>query len=176
MANDLNQVVLIGRLTRDPELRQIPSGQSVCSFSIANNRTFVSNGEKKEEVSFFNCTAWGRLAEIINQYCQRGKQIAVQGRLKQSSYDNKEGQRVSKVEVVVENMQLLGRSNEAGSGEYGAAPGAQAPWQPEPQGAYNPTPASGGGFPAGAPSPQPSAVPAQPPSQETGYGDDDIPF
>ncbi|MCB1174201.1 MAG: single-stranded DNA-binding protein [Leptospiraceae bacterium] len=114
MANDLNQVMLIGRLTQDPQLRQISSGNSVCNFSIANNRSFTTNGTKRDEVSYFNCVAWGRLGEIINQYCQKGKQIAVTGRLRQDSYTDKDGRKVYKIEVVVENMQLLGRSGEEG--------------------------------------------------------------
>ena len=133
MSNDLNSVTLIGRLTRDPELRQVGEGNSVCNFGIANNRTFMQNGNKREQVSFFNCVAWGKLGEIINQYCQKGKQIAIQGRIAQSTYDNKEGVKVSKVEIVVDNMQLLG-SNEQ-SGQQQAQPGQfrqqqQAPVQP----------------------------------------------
>ncbi len=108
MAGDLNRVTIIGRLTRDPELRQINTGTSLCRFSIANNRNFSQNGEKKEEVSFFNCTAWGRQAEIIQQYCQRGKQVAIEGRLRQNSWQDSDGKKKSSVEIVVEQLQLLG--------------------------------------------------------------------
>lgn len=125
MANDINQVVMVGRLTRDPELRQVGSGTSLCSFGIANNRVYVTNGEKREEVSFFNCTAWGRLGEIINQYCQKGKQIAITGRLRQNSYENQEGKKVSTVEVVVENMQLLG-SRSDNAADMGNSAGMQS--------------------------------------------------
>jgi len=71
MASDLNRVVLIGRLTRDPELRYTPAGTAVASFSLANGRTYSVSGEKKEQVSYFDCTAWSKLGEIITEYCKK---------------------------------------------------------------------------------------------------------
>ena len=115
MAGDLNRIMLIGRLTRDPELRQIQSGTSLCRFSIANNRIYSQNGERKEEVSFFNCTAWGRLAEIVHQYCRKGKQVGVEGRLRHYSWQDNDGKKNSSVEVVAEQLQLLGSSQGGGS-------------------------------------------------------------
>lgn len=108
MANDLNRVALVGRMTRDPELRQTGSGTAFCKFGIANNRNYTANGERKEEVSFFNCTAWGRTAEVINQWCKKGKQVAIDGRLQQRSWEDKDGKRQSAVDIVVENLQMLG--------------------------------------------------------------------
>jgi single-strand DNA-binding protein len=123
VANDLNRVQLIGRLTRDPELRQTGSGTSYCRFGIANNRNYTTNGERREEVSFFNCTAWGRQAEIINQYCRKGKQVAVDGRLQQRSWEDKEGKKQSSVDVIVEQLQMLGApgdgGGQGGGGSYG---------------------------------------------------------
>ena len=119
MAGDLNRVFLLGRLTRDPESRQVGSGVSLCRFSIANNRIFSQDGQKREEVSFFNCTAWGRLAEIIQQYCHKGKQVALEGRLRQSSWQDNEGKKRSNVEVVVEQLQLLGSAQDRSAASGG---------------------------------------------------------
>ncbi|HOT47200.1 MAG TPA: single-stranded DNA-binding protein [Spirochaetota bacterium] len=107
MASDLNKAILIGRLTRDPELRYTQSGTSVCSFSIANNRTYVAGGEKKEQVSYFNCVAWAKTGEVIAEYCKKGKRIGIEGRLQQRSYDDKDGNKRQIVEIVVDNFQFL---------------------------------------------------------------------
>lgn len=107
MASDINRVTLIGRLTKDVELRQTKSEISVASFSIANNKSYSNNGEKKEEVSYFNCTAWGKAGEIINQYMKKGDRIGIDGRLKQNSWQDKEGNKRYDIEVVVDNFQFL---------------------------------------------------------------------
>jgi single-strand DNA-binding protein len=108
MASDLNKVIMIGRLVRDPELRYTAGGTAVASFSIANNRSFTSNNEKKEQASFFNCVAWGKLGELIVQYCKKGSRIGVEGRLQQRSWDDpKSGTKRSAVEIVTENIQFL---------------------------------------------------------------------
>ncbi len=120
MANDINRVFIIGRLTRDPEFKQINSS-SLVNFSIANNRVFVVNGSKKEEVSYFDCSAWGKLADIIKQYCKKGKQVAVEGRLQQSVWDAPDGKKNSKIRIIVENLQLLG-GNVGGSNESSPDP------------------------------------------------------
>ncbi|MFC1670297.1 single-stranded DNA-binding protein [Spirochaetota bacterium] len=114
MASDINRVVLIGRLTRDPELRYIQSGTAVANFSIANNRTYVSSGEKKEQASFFNCIAWAKLGEVISEYCKKGQRIGIEGRLQQRSWDDQEGKKRSTVEIVVENFQFLTSRGESG--------------------------------------------------------------
>lgn len=116
MATDLNRVLLIGNLTRDPELKQTQNGKSYCKFSIANNRTYTVDGNKREDTSFFNCTAFGRLGEIVQQYCQKGKKIAIEGRLSQRSWE-KDGQKHSAVEIIADSVQLLG-GLESGDG-YG---------------------------------------------------------
>lgn len=108
MATDLNTVVLIGRFTRDPEYKIVNEGSSLVNFSIANNRTYVVNGVKKEETHFFDCVAWGKLAEIIKQYASKGKQVLVEGRLVQETWDTPDGKKASKVKIRLENIQLLG--------------------------------------------------------------------
>jgi single-strand DNA-binding protein len=108
MATDLNTVVLIGRFTRDPEYKIVNEGSSLVNFSIANNRTYVVNGEKKDETHFFDCVAWGKLAEIIKQYGSKGKQVLVEGRLVQETWDTPDGKKASKVRIRTENIQLLG--------------------------------------------------------------------
>lgn len=107
--SDMNRVIVIGRLTREPELRHTGGGAAVASFSIAVNRTYKTNdGEKKEEVSFFNCVAWSKTAELVSQYCQKGKQVAIEGRLQQRSWEGKDGGKNSTVEIVVDTIQFLG--------------------------------------------------------------------
>jgi single-strand DNA-binding protein len=115
MATDLNSVVLIGRLTRDPEYKIVGEGSSLVNFSIANNRTYVVNGVKKDETHYFECVAWGKLAEIIKEYASKGKQILVEGRLVQETWDTQDGKKASKVKIRTENVQLLGSRTERGT-------------------------------------------------------------
>ena len=92
MANDLNNVILIGRLTRDPEFKTV--GQtSLANFSIANNRSYMDNGTRKDAVNYFECIVWGKLAEILKQYGGKGKQIMVEGRLEQNIWDGQDGKK-----------------------------------------------------------------------------------
>ena len=110
MATDINKVFIIGRLTRDPELSTLPnSNTSIAKFSLACNRVYNSNGEKKDQTSFFNCIAWGKLGELISEYCKKGQQIAIEGRLQQRSWEDKDGSKRSTVEIVVENCQFLSK-------------------------------------------------------------------
>ena len=102
----LNCVVLIGRLTRDMELKQISSGTSVGKFSIAVNKKYKKENQTIEEVSFFDCTCWGKIAEALAQYMLKGKLVAVEGELKQNRWEQ-DGQQRSKVEINVNNIQLL---------------------------------------------------------------------
>jgi single-strand DNA-binding protein len=127
MASDLNKAILIGRLTRDPELRYTQGGTSVCSFSIANNRTYVSAGEKKEQVSYFNCVAWAKTGEVIAEYCKKGQRIGIEGRLQQRSYDDQEGKKRNIVEIVVDNFQFLSAPRESGGEAVVETPSSSAP-------------------------------------------------
>ena len=114
MANDLNKVVLIGRLTRDPELKQIGE-TTVGKFSLAVGSSYKKGNEKVEETSFFECEVWGKLADVLGQYATKGKQIAIEGKLKQETWDTQDGKKASKVKIRVENFQLLGGKSEASS-------------------------------------------------------------
>jgi len=107
MPSDLNRVLLIGRLVRDPELRYTANGTAVASFSVANNKSYTSNNEKKERASFFNCVAWGKLGELIVQYCKKGHRIGIEGRLQQRSWDDQSGAKRSTVEIITDNIQFL---------------------------------------------------------------------
>ncbi len=126
MPNDLNRVIMIGRLVRDPELRSTQTGTSVASFSIASNRVYMAGTEKKEQTSFFNCVAWGKLGELISQYCKRGKQICVEGRLQQRSWADKDGVKHSTVEIITENIQFLSPRDSSSSGD---TPMENSPYQ-----------------------------------------------
>ena len=118
---DLNHVALIGRLTRDAELKSIASGQSVCKFSIAVNRRKKNGDQWEDEPNFFDIVVWGRQGESLHQYLVKGKMIAVDGELRQDRWQQ-EGQNRSKVEVVANTIQLLGGGNsngDSGSGYSG---------------------------------------------------------
>lgn len=149
MASDLNRVVLIGRFVKDPELRYTQGGSSVSNFSVANNRSYTVSGEKKEFTSFFNCIAWGKLGEIIVQYCKKGQRIAIEGRLQQRSWDDQNGNKRYTVEVVVENFQFL-------------SPKQESPMAMDNSGSAN--------------SNIPENMDEQPMANENPFSDDDIPF
>ena len=119
----LNKVLLIGNLTRDPELRYIPSGSAVTSFTLAMNRVYkLQTGEKKEEVSFVRVVVWGRMAEICNEYLKKGNPVFVEGRLQSRSWDGPDGQKKSALEVIANNVQFLKQgSAPRGAGEYAEA-------------------------------------------------------
>ena len=112
MAASLNKVLLIGNLTRDPELRYIPSGQAVTTFTIAVNRTYNSqSGEKKEEVSFIRIVVWARRAEVCNEYLKKGSPVFVEGRLQSRSWEAPDGAKRSTLEVIAQNVQFLSRGS-----------------------------------------------------------------
>ena len=125
MANDINRVVLVGRLTRDPELKSTTSGSYFCRFSLASNRTiYRKDQDPKDEVGFFDCVAWGKLAEVISKYVQKGRRVAVDGSLRWSSWENAEGKKQSKVEVFVENFQFLDPRGSDGGGQAPVSSGS----------------------------------------------------
>ena len=117
MASDLNKVILVGRLTRDVELKYTPSGAAVCSFSLANGRTFTQGSEKKEQTSYFDCVAWSKLGELIAEYCKKGAQIAVEGRLQQRRWEQ-DGSKRSKVEIVAENIQFISKPKDQAAEQH----------------------------------------------------------
>ena len=120
MARSLNQVTLMGNLTRDPELRQTPTGQNVTSFSLALNRSYKDqSGEWQEATDYIDCVAWGPLAERVAQYLSKGRRCLVQGRLQSRSWEQ-EGQKRSKVEVLASDVTFLD-SRGSGDGESGGS-------------------------------------------------------
>jgi single-strand DNA-binding protein len=110
MAASLNRVFLMGNLTRDPELRYVPSGTAVANFTIAVNRPYKdSTGDKKEEVSFIRVVVWGKMAEVCGEYLTKGRPVLVEGRLKSRSWeDQTTGQKRSALEVVANSVQFIG--------------------------------------------------------------------
>jgi single-strand DNA-binding protein len=119
-----NKVILLGNLTRDPEVRYTPKGSAVCDLGIAVNRQYtLESGEKREEVTYVDVVLWSRLAEIAGEYLKKGRPIFIEGRLQLDTWDDKQsGQKRSKLRVIGETMQLLG-SRPAAAG--GAAEGAE---------------------------------------------------
>ncbi len=109
MGRGLNKVMIIGNLGRDPEMRYTPSGKPVTSFSMASSRSWVSSdGERREETEWFNVVAWGNLAEICNQHLSKGQQVYIEGRLQTRSWEDDNGQRHFRTEVVANEMIILG--------------------------------------------------------------------
>lgn len=124
MAN-LNKVFLIGNLTRDPELRYIPSGSAVTTFTVAVNRVYTQQGEKKEEVSYIKVVVWGKMAETCGEYLSKGSPVFVEGRIQSRSWETPQGEKRSAVEVIAERVQFLGKTK-AGKQDTGG-PDAGAP-------------------------------------------------
>lgn len=131
MAKGFNKVTLLGNLTRDPELRTTPNGRSVCSFSLAVNRSWKgADGTTQEAVDFFDCVAWAKAGELIAQYTQKGRALLVSGRLQSRSWEQ-DGQKRSKVEVVVEDFNFISDGRGGGtSGSSSSAPAKPSPSSP----------------------------------------------
>src|SRR2546425_177885 len=179
-----NRVLLLGNLTRDPQLKYIPgSNTAVAEFGVACNRKYrTANGEDREEVTFVDCTAWAKQAEVINQDMTKGKPIFIEGRLKLDQWEDKQGGgKRSKLTVVVENFQFIGSRDGGGGGGGGAGGGDQGrsyengePRPPQQQRgapvARPPQQAAAGAAAAAKPAPE------QPFGEEQTFRDDDIPF
>lgn len=171
MARSLNRVQLIGNLTRDPELRYTPSGNAVCSFSIATNRGWTTDsGEKKEETEFHRVVAWNKLAELCSQFLTKGRKVYVEGRLSTRQWTAQDGTQKSTTEVIIDDMILLDSRRQEGVGEE-----TPHPTYPEEQSAAE----------QHAPAPKPAAKkPAQPKQEEESAAEEtvseedfsDIPF
>jgi single-strand DNA-binding protein len=122
-ARSLNKVILIGNLTRDPELRYTPSGTAVCTFSLATNRDWVdSSGQKQEEVEYTRVVSWNKLAEICSQLLNKGRKVYVEGRLQTRTWQNQEGQEKQTTEVVISEMIALGEPKGSMGGETDYVP------------------------------------------------------
>jgi single-strand DNA-binding protein len=159
MAANINRVVLSGRLTRDPELRSLPSGMSVCSLRVAFNtrKKDPATGEWGEKGNFVDVTVWGRQGEIVAQYMTKGRAILIDGRLEWREFQDKDGNNRQAIEIVADNTEFVGGREEGQMGGGGFAPRSDVPvdtgdFAPAPAGVAN----GGGGSPAPA--------------------DDDIPF
>lgn len=125
----LNKVFLIGNLGRDPELRSIPSGQSVATFSLATTRRWKDrDGNRQEETEWHNIVCWGRQAEVAGQYLQKGRQIHVEGRIQTRSWDDRtSGEKKYRTEIICDNFQMLGKRDGGGGGGFGGAPVPEPP-------------------------------------------------
>ncbi len=119
---NLNKAFILGNLTRDPELRQTPSGQNVASFGVATNRMWTDNaGNKQTQTEFHNVVVWGRLAEIAKEYLAKGRLVFVEGRITTRSWQDQQGQKKYRTEIVAENMQLGPRFQSASNPNQAAA-------------------------------------------------------
>jgi single-strand DNA-binding protein len=116
----LNKVLLMGNITRDPELRYIPSGSAVTTFTLAMNRVYkLQNGEKKEEVTFVRVVVWGKQAENCKEYLSKGSPVFVEGRIQSRTWDGPDGQKRNATEVIASNIQFLRGAGGAGAGQGG---------------------------------------------------------
>lgn len=126
----VNKVILVGNLGSDPEVRTTPGGQRVANFRLATSRSWNSqDGQRQEKTEWHSIVAWGKTADIVERYLQKGKQVYIEGRLETRSWQDKDGQTRYKTEIICENMQMLGRPgerNDAG-GDYSRAAAGAAP-------------------------------------------------
>jgi len=150
-----NKVILVGNLTRDPQLSYLPSQTPVCEIGLAINRKYkTADGQQREEVCFVDCRAFGRQAETLNQYMSKGRQLLVEGRLTFDQWETQDGQKRSKHRVTISNFQFL----DSGQGRGGGAPAAAGGYsQPAPA----PAPAPAQGFPPQSAPPADGSPPAQ---------------
>ena len=133
---NLNKAFVLGNVTRDPEVRSLPSGQQVTSFSIATNRFYTSGaGEKKQEVEFHNIVCFGKLADISSRYLNKGSLVLIEGRIKTRNWVNSQGIKQYRTEIIAESMQLspkgAGSSGSSGSANYGKSFSKPEPDQPK---------------------------------------------
>ncbi len=127
----LNRATIIGNLTRDPEVKQIPSGQKVCTFGMATNRSWTgTDGKKQEATEFHNMVAWGKLAEICGSYLTKGRKVYVEGRLQTRDWDGQDGVKRYRTEIVVENMIILDRASASSSTSSTSATFPSSPFTP----------------------------------------------
>lgn len=148
---NFNRVILMGNLTRDPELRYTPNGQAVADLRIAiNRRSRGADGERRDNTTFVDVTAWGRQAEVINEYFTKGRPIFIEGRLQFDEWTSSDGQRRSKLRVVLEAFEFLSPRGEsrprdnrqAQRDDHGTRTAPTRPQQPQPQRAAPPRPAA----------------------------------
>ncbi|KAA3614910.1 MAG: single-stranded DNA-binding protein [Calditrichaeota bacterium] len=146
MARGVNKVILLGRLGKDPEMRYAPSGTAIASFSMATNHSQKQDGEWVDKTEWHNLIAFGKTAEIAGEYLKKGKQLYIEGRLQTSSWEDQQGQKKYKTEIVVSDLQMIGAKGDE---------------------SYSP--------PSGGSAPQESKKPAPPP-EPAAEEEDDLPF
>lgn len=130
---DFNQAIILGNVTKDPELRNIPSGQAVISFSVATNRQWTGNdGQKQQATEFHNVVAWGKLAEICNQILYKGRKVLVVGRLQTRSWEGQDGLKRYMTEIVADHISATGAPRAAGENQISAPPTNQIQKNPAP--------------------------------------------
>ena len=175
----INNVVLVGRLTKDPELKMTPSGIAVARFTLAVNRPFTSQGGEKK-ADFINCIAWRKQAENLANFMRKGGQIGVTGRIETGSYDGQDGKRVYTTEVVADNIQFLEPKNSGqGNGGYQQPPAQNQGYDYGGGQQYGQQPSYGGGYQQAAPQQAPFSNPApmqQPPNQQNYTNMNNDPF
>lgn len=131
---NVNKVLLVGNLTRDPEMRSLPSGQPVVNFGVATNRVWKDKeGQKQQQADFHNVVAFGKLAETINQYMKKGNMMFVEGRLTTRNWEAQDGTKRSRTEIIAENIQFGPRSAPGGAFSQGSGGGAETRQSPPPQ-------------------------------------------
>jgi single-strand DNA-binding protein len=129
MAKDFNQAIIMGNLTRDPELRTTPGGQSVASFAVATNRTWQdqASGDKKDSVEFHDVVAWGKLGELVSQYLTKGRRVMVVGRLQTRNWEGTDGAKKSRTEIVANDINFIGGPGDGGGDGGGSSEGSYTP-------------------------------------------------
>lgn len=161
----LNKVLLMGNLTRNPELRYTPNGVAVCQFGLAVNRRFLSAGQERSETCYVDILVWGRQGETVNQYMTKGSPIFLEGRLQMDQWEDKEtGNKRSKLQIVAETVQFIG-SRQGGADRDDA----EVPAYEEPRPTQAPRASSGSRY-------APESMPAMPEEAFRPGADDDIPF
>jgi single-strand DNA-binding protein len=158
----LNKVMLIGNLTRDVELTYLSNQTACANFGMAINRTWMKDGQKMEEVTFVDCTCFGKVADILAKYKKKGDAIFVEGRLKLDQWEAQDGSKRSKLKVIVDSVQFIGSKPQGDAGEYQGEPQSPAP-RPQAKPSGRPQPMS---------PPRLEAPVDEPPT----IGNDDIPF
>jgi single-strand DNA-binding protein len=144
---ELNRVFIAGNLTSDPELKYIPSGTAVCEMRIASNRRFVdkTSGERRDDALFINVTAWGRTAENCNQYLKKGRPILVEGRIKQDTWKDNDGNNRERISIVADRVHFLGSRQDGDGGGGNVGRGAADPTPASASAARGPDPNDEGG-------------------------------
>ena len=119
-----NKIILIGNLTKDPELRYTPQGTAVCSFSLAVNSRIKSKDESREETLFMDIVVWGKQGEVVSQYLSKGRQALVEGRLRERKWEGQDGQQKRRMEIVADSVRFLGKKDDSsrGGGSEQSAP------------------------------------------------------